>query len=158
MPRQVHGLFLNSIGATMNSQEMKQHVLQALIEAGWEPVTELSMQATEYVAQKRFATSVGTKVALATFRDVTDECCRVGGEYLSEGTNVLSTGTAYILYMLKPETARALDAPLYRHALRENVTENDLRECALAFAAEAEKRIGESFAVRLMRRNLAKAS
>ncbi|KSQ21689.1 hypothetical protein APB26_32430 [Pseudomonas aeruginosa] len=156
MPRQGHGLFLNSIGATMNSQEMKQHVLQALIEAGWEPVSELSMQATVYVAQKRFATSVGTKVALATFRDVTDECCCVGGEYLSEGTNVLSTGTAYILYMQRPEMAP--DAPLFRHALRENVTDNDLRKCAMAFAAEAELRIGESFAVRLMRRNLAKAS
>lgn len=141
----------------MNHQEMKQHVLKALIAVGWEPVSDLSMECTQYVAQRRYATSVGTKVALATFH-VSEECCRVGGEYLSEGMNVLSTSSAYILHMPKPDTARLIDAPLYRHALSESMTENDLRECAKAFAAEAEKQIGESFAVRLMRRTLAKAS
>lgn len=148
----------------MDHQEMKKHVLQALVEAGWEPVDEISMQNTCFVAMKRFPTAVGTKVALAHFSDKPDECCRVGGEYLSEGSNALSATSAYIWYMPKPNTARAIDAsldryaPLYRHALREDVTESDLRECAKAFAAEAEKQIGESFAVRLMRGTLAKAS
>ncbi|HBP6526367.1 TPA: hypothetical protein L6A81_12065 [Pseudomonas aeruginosa] len=142
----------------MNHQEMKHHVLQALIAEGWEPVRDLSMECTQYVAQKRYATSVGTKVALATFHEASEECCRVGGEYLSEGMNVLSASSAYIWYMHKPDTARLINAPLHRHALRESVTVSDLRECAMAFAAEAEKQIGESYAVRLMRRTLAKAS
>ncbi|HGM8087210.1 TPA: hypothetical protein ACKP9S_003581 [Pseudomonas aeruginosa] len=142
----------------MNHQEMKQHVLQALIAVGWEPVSDLSMECTQYVAQRRYATSVGTKVALATFHGASEECCCVGGEYLSEGRNVLSASSAYIWHMPKPETAFAINAPLHRHALRESMTESDLRECAKAFAAEAEKQIGDSYAVRLMRRTLAKAS
>ncbi|HHZ6935517.1 TPA: hypothetical protein ACWLUJ_006131, partial [Pseudomonas aeruginosa] len=126
----------------MNHQEMKQHVLNALVEVGWVPVDEMSMQNTVFVAMKSYKTAVGTKVALALFTDTPEECCRVGGEYLSEGMNALSTSSAYILYMQKPATARGINAPLYRHVLRDEVTESDLRDCAIAFAAEAEKRIG----------------
>lgn len=142
----------------MKFEEMKEIVLKALVEAGWEPVDEISMKCTTYVAMKSYPTHVGNKVALACFIDTPEECCRVGGEYLSEGTNALSTSSAYIWYGAKPANFRVEDVPLHRHALRESVTKSDLLECAKAFAAEAERKIADTYAVRLLRRNLAKAS
>jgi hypothetical protein len=121
---------------TVTKAEMKQAILEGLQACGWSPVDDVSMACTSAVAQKTFVTAVGEKTATARFTDNPAECCRLSGEYESEGSNVLSASSDYLWYHRTP---------------REEVRASDLRELATAFAATADLLIGDSYAMRLMR-------
>jgi hypothetical protein len=115
---------------------MKQAILEGLEACGWTSVDRVSMDCTSAVAQKTFVTAVGEKTATARFTDNPAECCRLGGEYESEGSNVLSASSCYLWYHRKP---------------REEVSASDLRELAKGFAATADRVIADTYAMRLMR-------
>lgn len=120
----------------MTTSEMKQAILEGLQACGWTPVDELSMGCTSAVAQKTFMTAVGEKTATARFTDSPNECCRLAGEYLSEGDNALSTTSCFIWYEFTP---------------REEVCVTALHQLAKDFAASADLRIADTYAMRLIR-------
>ncbi|QUG93096.1 hypothetical protein GR140_30485 (plasmid) [Pseudomonas putida] len=134
----------------MQTQEMKKHVLQGLEAAGWTAVDDKSLL-RPCIAKKDFETAVGVKTALAYVVDTPEACLRVGGEYTSEGCNVLSTTSFYIWYRPRPTTPTTIDVDEHLFKLREEVLPEDLIAGAKAFAEMAEKEISESYAVRLHR-------
>lgn len=134
----------------MDYQEMKKNVLQGLEAAGWKAVDEISMTCTSCVAKKTFHTAVGLREALAHFTDSPAECCRLSGEYYSEGNNALSTTSFYVWYRPRPTSPETIDVPCYRFKLRDEVTPEDLVDGAKVFAELAEKAIAKTYAVRLL--------
>ncbi len=122
--------------SNMNYQEMKQAILRGLVHSGWMAVDEISMNHTSAVAKKSFQTAVGERTAIAYFTDAPEECCKLGGEYTSEGNNVLSTTGFFVWYHQHP---------------RSEVTPEDLFAGAVEFSKKAEVRISDTMPMRLMR-------
>lgn len=124
--------------SNMTHHEMKQAILQGLLHSGWKAVDEISMNHTSAVAKKSFQTAVGERTALAYFTDSPDECCKLSGEYTSEGNNVLSTTSFFVWYSVNP---------------RDEVTSDDLIAGAIDFSTNAEVRIADTMPMRLMRQS-----
>lgn len=131
-------------------QEMKKHILQGLLESGWKAVDEISMQCTTAVAKKDYDTAVGVKTAIAFFSESPGECCRLSGEYYSEGGNVLCTTSFYVWY--RPhETSPLVDLKTgHLVKLPMELTQEDLISGSKVFNENAEKEILASYAVRLL--------
>lgn len=132
-------------------QEMKKHILQGLLESGWKAVDDISMQCTTAVAKKDYETAVGVKTAIAYFSESPGECCRLSGEYYSEGGNILCTTSFYVWY--RPHaTSPAIDLQTgHLVKLSEELVLEDLIAGAKVFNEKAEKEIAASYAVRLLR-------
>ncbi|HHK0379360.1 TPA: hypothetical protein ACQQJB_003533 [Pseudomonas aeruginosa] len=132
-------------------QDMKKHILQGLLESGWRAVDDISMQCTTAVAKKDYDTAVGVKTAIAYFSESPGECCRLSGEYHSQGGNVLCTTSFYVWY--RPHaTSPAIDLQTgHLVKLPEELVLDDLISGAKVFNEKTEKEIAGSYAVRLLR-------
>jgi hypothetical protein len=135
----------------MNYQEMRKHVLQGLLEAGWSPVDDNPMRSSASVAKKDYDTAVGVKTAVAYFRESTGECCRLGGEYYSEGGNILCTTAFYVWY--RPHASSPALRPGSGHLVKlpEELVPDDLVNGAKLFSEMAEKEIAGSYTVRILK-------
>ncbi len=69
----------------------KEIILQELIQYGWNPVSQLSMDHTTAVAEKVYLTIVGAKTAIAYVHGPVEGKYYITANYESEGRNVLST-------------------------------------------------------------------
>lgn len=127
--------------------EMKKHILQGLLESGWYAVDDVAMECTTAVAKKDFETAVGVKTAIAYFTGSRAECCRLGGDYYSEGNNILSTTSFYVWYRPRPEAAKVFPEHLYK--LEEELEPADLVKGGKVFSEMADKKISGSYAVRI---------
>lgn len=132
-------------------QEMKNHILQGLLESGWTAVNDISMQCTTAVAKKDYDTAVGVKTAIAYFRESPSECCCLSGEYYSEGGNVLCTTSFYVWY--RPHSTSPEISLQTGHLVKlpEELVLDDLISGAKVFNEKAEKEIAASYAVQLLR-------
>lgn len=132
-------------------QEMKKHILQGLLESGWKAVDDISMQCTTAVAKKDYDTAVGVKTAIAYFTDTPSECCRLGGEYTSKGANILSTTAFLVWYKSRPNSLSMADLNNHLYKLPGELASEDLIAGAKVFDEMAEKKIADSYAVRLLK-------
>ena len=109
---------------------MREQVAAAIVSLGW---TALNSTA---VAEKSFATAVGSKVAHVYLKDFGQQSKAfiLGGDYQSEGRNILESRCVLI----------ARDAGA-----------EEVRRLVAQFVAGAEQAVSESYAVRLMRARLA---
>lgn len=107
---------------------IRQAITSRLSEHGWEPISNGTA-----IARKFYETAVGMKEALAYLYPGADYFT-LKGDYQSEGRNVLEAHGALI--------PRGAD-------------EQEAIEKTDAFAADADRYVGESYAARLVRKRVA---